>query len=93
MTRWTGAAGDLDTVRERLLDGVHRAAEGWQQGRMSIQHPPAVGGDKLRDEDFVEAGQHDEADSFGLQRLQQGGLPLGAARVGGAICQADWHTG
>jgi hypothetical protein len=88
-----GAASDFDAVLEGLGYGVHSTAEGGQERWMRIEDAAAVRRDDFRDQDFVEACKDDEANILGPQGLQECGLALSAFGEGGAINQADRHTG
>jgi hypothetical protein len=86
------AAADFYPVFECLLDGVQGAAEGGQQRRVRIQHPPGVGRDELGYQDFVETGQHHESNVCVTHGFEQTQLPLGAPRDITTIDEAHRHT-
>src|ERR1700730_961354 len=70
------AAGDLDAVRQRLLDGVHGPAESRQQRGVDVQYPAREGAHELGAQDAVVAGVHDQLHSPGPQPIAHGSVPL-----------------
>jgi hypothetical protein len=87
-----GAASDFDAMRQGVGDGVHRAAEGGQQRRVGIDDAAGIGLDEGRGEDLVEAGQDDQVDPGGIERILQQPLTRRASWLGGPVSQTDAHA-
>ena len=62
-----GAAGDLHAARERLLDGVHAAAERREQRRVHVEDGVGKRVEELVAEDAVVPGADDQANARGAE--------------------------
>ena len=77
-----GAAGDFDSVIERLLLGVETGERG-QQRRMDIEDAVGEGGDEAGREQAHVTGEADEVDVVSADAGNQVGVVLGAGAAFG----------